>query len=110
MAASTQDLSDASPQPRVTSGTLPPQAAHAPEFVPGEGFQSSVSDNNTDNQQGDRKAADASSDKESAEKKKSKKKTKEVTKAEREAEEKARKQQAMDEEWWSGDEVFVPDL
>lgn len=112
MAASTQDLSDASPQPRVTSGTLPPQAAHAPEFVPGEEFQPSVSDNHTDNNKGDRKAADASSDKESAEKKKrrKKKKTKERTKAEKEAEEKAQQQQAMDEEWWSGDEIFVPNL
>lgn len=111
MAASTQDLSDASPQPRVTSGTLPPQAAHAPEFVPGEEFQPSVSDNHTDNNKGDRKAADASSDKESAEKKKRrKKKTKERTKAEKEAEKKAQQQQAMDEEWWSGDEIFVPNL
>lgn len=111
-AASTQDLGDTSPQPRIASGTLPPQAAHAPEFVPGEECQPSVSKNHTDNKKGDRKVADASSEKEEAaeKNKRKKKKTKERTKAETEAEEKAEKQQAMDEEWWSDDEIFVRDL
>lgn len=107
-AVSNQDLSDALPEPRIASGTLPPQAAHAPEFIPGEKFQPCVSDQHTDTRQGDRKASDVSSDKEKTTEKR--KRTKKCTKAEKEAKEKAQKQQAMDEEWWSGDEAFVPNL
>ncbi|KAI7773314.1 hypothetical protein LA080_011323 [Diaporthe eres] len=108
-AGSHQDSSDVSPQPRLASGTLPPHAAHAPEFVPGEAPQPSVSDQKINKQQGEQKTSEASSDKETAPRKKAKK-TKEPTKAEKEAEEKAQKEQAMDEEWWSGDEIFAPNL
>lgn len=103
-AASDQGSSDVSPKPRLASGTLPPQAAHAPEFVPGKGTHPTVSNQHTDNQKGEQKTSEPGSDKESA----PRKKTKEPTKAEMEAEEKAQKERAMDEEWWSGDEIFVP--
>lgn len=108
-AMSNQDSSDISPKPRMASGTLPPEAAHAPEFVPGEATRPIVSDHPTDNQKGEQKTSEASSDKETAPRKKAKK-TKEPTKAEKEAEEKAQKERALDEEWWSGDETFVPNL
>lgn len=108
-AGSNQDSSDVSPQPRLASGTLPPHAAHAPEFVPGEAPQPFVSDRKINNQQGEQKTSSAGSDKETAPRKKTKK-TKEPTKAEKEAQEKAQKEQAMDEEWWSGDEIFAPNL
>lgn len=104
--ASNQDPSNISPQPRVASGTLPPQAAHAPEFVPGEGPQPSVSSQRTENHQGEQKTSEASSDREMEPKKKTKKRTE----AEKEADEKAQREQALDEEWWSGDEIFVPNL
>lgn len=103
--ASNQDPSNISPQPRMASGTLPPQAAHAPEFVPGEGPQPSVSSPRTEHHKGEQKTSEASSDKEMEPKK-----TKKRTKAEEEADEKAQRQQALDEEWWSGDEIFVPHL
>lgn len=103
--ASNQDPSDISPQPRVASGTLPPQAAHAPEFVPGEGPQPSVSSQRTENHQGEQKTSEASSDKEMEPKK-----TEKRTKAEGEADEQVQREQALDEEWWSGDEIFVPNL
>lgn len=103
-AASDQDPSNVSPQPRTASGTLPPQAAHAPEFVPGEEARLSVSSQHTENHQGEQKTSEANSDKE-MEPKKNKKRTK----AEEEAE-KAQREQALDEEWWSGDEIFVPNL
>ena len=105
-AASYQGPSHISPQPRVASGSLPPRAAHAPEFVPGEERQPFVSSQRTENQKGEQKTSEACSDKEIE----PKKKTKERTKAEKEADEKAQKQQALDEEWWSGDEIFVPNL
>lgn len=105
------DSSDISPQPRMISGTLPPEAAHAPEFVPGKATQPIVSDQHTDNQKGEQKTSEASSDRETAPRKKTKKtRTKELTKAEKDAQEKAQKEQAMDEEWWSDDQIFVPNL
>lgn len=104
--ASNQDPSNISPQPRVASGTLPPQAAHAPEFVPGEGPRPSVSSQRTENHQGEQKTSEASSDKEMEPKKKTKKRTK----AEEAEDEKTQREQALDEEWWSGDEIFVPNL
>ncbi|KAG8162768.1 hypothetical protein KVR01_007246 [Diaporthe batatas] len=92
--ASTQDLADASPKPRIASGTLPPQAAQAPEFIPG-----------------DRKTSDVSSEREEAAEKKKRSRThRKRPKAESEAEKQALKKRAMDEEWWSGDDVFVPDM
>lgn len=109
-ATSNQDSSDISPQPRMASGTLPPEAAHAPEFVPGKTYQPFVSSQHTDNQKGDQKSSEAGSDKEVAPRKKPKALMKAEKKAEKGAEEKAQKQKALDEEWWSGDEIFVPDL
>lgn len=107
-AASNQDPSaDGSNQPRMSTGTLPPQAAQAPEFVPGKPFRASVASQHTDSQKGDQKTSETGSDKMAPQKRK---KTKKLTKAEEEAEEKAQKEQAMDEEWWSGDEIFVPNL
>lgn len=106
-----QDSSDVSPKPRVISGALPPEAAHAPEFVPGEAFQSPISNKRTDNLKADKKTSEASSDQEKdpdKKKRRKRKKDKELTNAEKEAQEKAQKQQAMDEEWWSGDEDFAP--
>lgn len=107
-AASNQDPSDASIQPRMSTGTLPPQAAQAPEFVPGKPIQSSVSSQHTDSQKGDQKTSETGSDKETAPQKR--KKTKKLTKAEEKAQKKAQKEKEMDEEWWSGDETFLPNL
>lgn len=108
---STQDFADASPKPRIASGTLPPQAAQAPEFIPGEAYQLAFLEQFDDDQEGDRKTSDVSSEREeAAEKKKRSRRHKRRPKAEKEADEEALKKQAMDEEWWSGDEVFVPDL
>ncbi|KKY36568.1 hypothetical protein UCDDA912_g03478 [Diaporthe ampelina] len=98
--------SGVSPKPHVALGTLPPQAAHAPEFVPGEAFQSPILNKRIDNQKGEKKTSEAGSDQEKTLKKK--KKTKEPTEAEEAAQDKARREQAMDEEWWSGDEDFAP--
>lgn len=103
-AAANQDSGDVSPQPRKASGALPPQAAQAPEFVPGKPHRPSVSSQRTDKQKGDQKTSETGSDKERAPRKR--KKAKKLTKAEEEAQ----KEQAMEEEWWSGDEIFAPDL
>lgn len=110
--ASTQDFADASPKPRIASGTLPPQAAQAPEFIPGEAYQLAFLEQLDDDQEGDRKMSDVSSEREDAAEKKKKRprRYKKHPRAEKEPDEEALRQQAMDEEWWSGDDVFVPYL
>ncbi|KAJ0115861.1 hypothetical protein J7T55_004030 [Diaporthe amygdali] len=95
-----------SPEQRNPSGTLPPQAAEAPEFVPGGSTHHSVSPQHTNYQQGDQKTSDTSPEKGKSPKKKLKK----LKKAEKRAEDKAQKERAMEEEWWSGDDVLVPNL
>lgn len=104
MAVSSQDPSDVSPKSRVASGTLPPEAAQAPEFVPGRLSYPAVPYRHPNSREGEQRTPEPSSDKERTPPKKPKKRTK----AEEEAEAKARKEQAMEEEWWSGDEDFVP--
>lgn len=118
--APTQDFADVSPKPRIASGTL---AADAPEFIPGGAYQPSYLNQHADDQKGDRKTSDVSSDRDEARaaEKKLKKRSRRYKKRHRveeeveeeideEVDEEALKQQAIDEEWWSGDDVFVPDL
>lgn len=101
-AVSSPDQSDVSPKARVASGTLPPEAAQAPEFVPGRLSYPAVPYRHPNSGKGEQRTPEPSSDKERTPPKKPKKRNK------AEAEAKARKEQAMEEEWWSGDEDFVP--
>lgn len=103
-AVSSQDSGDVSPKSRVASGALPPEAAQAPEFVPGRLSYPAAPYRHPNGRKGEQRTPEPSSDKERTPPKKPKKRTK----AEEEAEEKARREQAMEEEWWSGDEDFVP--
>ncbi|POS70146.1 hypothetical protein DHEL01_v211462 [Diaporthe helianthi] len=108
---STPDFPDESPKPRIASGTLPLLAAQAPEFIPGEAYQLSFLNQLSDDQEGDRKTSDVSSDRdEMAEKKRRNRRHKKRPRVEKDAEKDTMRQQAIDEEWWSGDDIFVPEL
>ncbi|KAL1853669.1 hypothetical protein Daus18300_011705 [Diaporthe australafricana] len=86
---STQDSTDVSPQMRSSPASFHPQAAQAAVFVPG-----------------DQKSEINPSDKEET----PAKKIETPTKAEEEVDEKTQKAKAMEEEWWTGDDVFAPNL
>jgi hypothetical protein len=110
-AASNHDLRDASPQPRTNlPGTLPPQAAQAPEFIPGRNLRFIIPYQHADGRRADRNPSDASSDQDRITKKRPRPRREKRSKAEKTTKKEVQKQQAMEEEWWSGDEDFVPNL